>query len=82
MKSVALSLLLILPLVGCAALLTGQTDPQAVKDVLGTLNANGCVYVRAGTLVTGAGLFVAIGTYGPNAPSLTECKNALALPTQ
>jgi hypothetical protein len=68
--------LALLTLTACGPLLTGSSDPDAVKKIMQATDARGCIahrnhteqFLRSDTYV--------IGTWGTPSPELAECIRA------
>lgn len=77
MRAIALYIVLAMSLLtACGALLTGSADPDAVKKIMESTSARGCIahrnhteqFLRSDTYV--------IGTWGTPSPELAECIRA------
>lgn len=77
MRNIALLIALaMLSLTACGPLLTGSSDPDAIKAIMQSTDARGCIahrnhteqFLRSDTYV--------IGTWGTPPPELAECIRA------
>lgn len=75
--SLALVATLALGLSGCAALTTGQTNPQDIKTVLDAQNARGCIYLRITNALYFSGNLLLVGTWGNEPPAYADCWKGL-----
>ena len=73
LRAVALATAVVVLCAGCGFLLTGTTDPAAVKAIMDSIHARGCLYARASAAPWASAVTVIVGTWGQPAPELDQC---------
>jgi len=74
---VIVSLVVGLPVAGCAPLIAGTSDPAHVKTIMQATHARGCIYARASAAPWAQVTTILVGTWGEKAPTYEDCWKGL-----